>query len=194
MIASMQIHSDVVSGCCISFSQRKSIITTTSLDGSLMVHILPNFPIEQQNTRRRGFTSQMSVSSWFSYSLPSNTSATMARASVPDDNLCNEKSNKQRFHKFRSHTSSDPLACLATVSYYNQNVIKGNTSDGGQIAFAGGHNDVILAYGVNSACGLASVYSHQDAISKCTIPSDPFFLNTTGFMNPGAAALATTAI
>lgn len=166
LIASMQIHSDIVSGCCISLDQRKSSITSTSLDGSLMVHIIPNSPTEQQNTRRRGFTSQMSGSSRFSYSLSSNNNtATTTRASVPDDNLSNEKSNKQRFHKFRSHTSSDPLACLATVSYYNQNVMKSNTSDGGQIAFAGGHDDVILAYGVNSACGLASVYSHRDAIT-----------------------------
>jgi WD40 repeat protein len=36
---------------------------------------------------------------------------------------------------------------------------------GGKIAFVGGHDDVVLAYGINSACAVASIYSHRDAVT-----------------------------
>lgn len=65
------------------------------------------------------------------------------------------KSNQPKFHNFRSHHSSDPLSCLAVVG----------DDKGGYIAFAGGHDDIVLAYGINSACGLESIYSHRDVVS-----------------------------
>ena len=129
IVTSKQMHSDAVSGCHISRGVKKSNVTTTSLDGSLMVHILPNNDLSQP---RRGFSSREGHGS--------------------------ELQPTKQFHTFRSHTSSDPLACLSVIA-------EEGSDDFGHIAFAGGHDDVIFAYGVNSACGLASVYSHRDAIT-----------------------------
>lgn len=132
-IVSKAVHSDVVSGCHISLGKKKSNITTTSLDGSLMVHILPNY-----NVGRRGFSSRT------------------------------EFQPTKQMHSFRSHTSDDPLASLSVI-------VEGGNDDCGEIAFAGGHDDVIFAYGVNSACGLASVYSHRDAITGIDLlPNQPY--------------------
>ena len=39
----------------------------------------------------------------------------------------------------------------------------------GYIAFAGGHDDIILVYGIDSACALSSVYSHHDAVTGIDI-------------------------
>ncbi len=154
-IVSSQIHSDIVSGCHISLGQKKSNITTASLDGSLMVHILPT-SLSEQKTGRIGFTSHMADST----------------KNGQDDN------RGKRFHNFRSHTSSDPLACLATVDYCIQNQSSSkNIVERGQVVFVGGHDDVIFAYGINSACGLASVYSHRDAITGLDVV--PFNRNTT---------------
>uniref|UniRef100_A0A7S3V655 BEACH domain-containing protein n=1 Tax=Chaetoceros debilis TaxID=122233 RepID=A0A7S3V655_9STRA len=84
-------------------------------------------------------------------------------ASLVDQTSNRKSTEDQRLHPHRSHHSSDPLACLALVHYA-----------GGHIAFAGSHDDVVLAYGINSACGLASVYSHRDAIRGVTlIPRPP---------------------
>jgi WD40 repeat protein len=69
-----------------------------------------------------------------------------------------------QFHTFRSHQSSDPLSCLAIINDENR----------GYIAFAGGHDDVILAYGIKSACGLASVFSHRDAVTGLVLIEVPF--------------------
>jgi hypothetical protein len=170
-IASSEMHSDAVSGCHITFGKRKSNITTTSLDGSLMVHILPNLLSEHQDMRRRGFSSNKTYlsqtsSSRFSY-VGKSSSGTITATSESD----RVKNSSQRFHSFRSHTSSDPLACLAVVGGDEDDNLSSKNGNGSQIAFAGGHDDVILAYGVNSACGLASVYSHRDAITGLDLVS-----------------------
>jgi hypothetical protein len=56
---------------------------------------------------------------------------------------------------YRIHTASDPLACLSLT----------DDGYGGKLVFTGGHDDVVLAYGINSACAVASVYSHRDAVT-----------------------------
>ena len=139
-ITTKQIHGHAVSGCCLSLGDNPMIITT-SLDGGLMVHTLPNSSADA--VRRRGFKTGP-----LSRRLPQMT----------------EKETTQ-LHSFRSHTSSDPLACLALVE----------DGFGGQIVFAGGHDDVVLAYGIKSACALASVYSHRDAITGLVLLDSPHF-------------------
>ena len=161
-ITSKQMHSDSVSGCYISLGTKSSNMTTTSLDGSLMVHILPSSLTEQQNTARRGFSSTAASSSLTRFSF-------MGKSSATNDNRNHDKSINQIFHTFRSHTSSDPLACLAVVSEDGDNNNQSKNYGGNHIAFAGGHDGVILAYGVNSACGLASVYSHPDTITSLDV-------------------------
>ena len=133
-IISKQMHGGAVSGCHLSLGT-SSYVTTTSLDGGLMVHMLPSS--QGNDSRRRSFTSAPRLGR---YPTPQK-----AESSI----------QQHKFHEFRSHHSADPLACLAYVSDGN----------GGNIAFAGGHDDVILAYGINSACALASVYSHRDAVT-----------------------------
>lgn len=61
--------------------------------------------------------------------------------------------------EFRNHATRDPLASLALAL----------DDTGGYVAFAGGHDDVVLAYGVNSGCALASVYSHRDAVTGLSL-------------------------
>lgn len=125
-----QMHGGAVTGCHLSLGDN-CYVTTISLDGGLMVHLLPS--AQTKESRRRSFSSSSSR-----YSNPKPAT-----------------SSPQQFHTFRSHQSSDPLACLALV----------DDNNGGTVAFAGGHDDVIMAYGIKSACGLASVYSHRDAVT-----------------------------
>ncbi len=155
-ITSKQIHSDTVSGCHINIGRRNSTITTTSLDGSLMVHILPTTLAEQSDGRRGFSTTPKSSMSQYSY----NQKSTVAMGSGK---------NNAKIHLFRSHASSDPLACLTVVNGDDDNASDTKNASASQIAFAGGHDDVILAYGVHSACGLASVYSHRDCITGIDI-------------------------
>ena len=140
-----QVHSDAVSGCAL-FSERSeagglSILVTCSLDGGLTVHRVSfeetEEPPEQQ--QKIGFTSTLSR---FSYGNIINRN--MAQTPVPS-----------RLSEYRSHTSRDPLASLAITC----------DGAGGSVAFAGGHDDVVLAYGIKSACAVASVYSHRDAVT-----------------------------
>ena len=126
-----QMHGGAVSGCHLSLGTSPRVITT-SLDGGLMVHLLPT--PKSKESRRRSFSSASSF----------GRSTLEPKVSAP-----------QQFQSFRSHQSSDPLTCLALASDKNE----------GSVAFAGGHDDVIFAYGINSACGLASVYSHRDAVT-----------------------------
>jgi factor associated with neutral sphingomyelinase activation len=70
---------------------------------------------------------------------------------------------ERSFHNFRSHHSSDPLSCLALI----------NDQSGGHIVFAGGHDDIVLAYGINSACGLSSIYAHRDVVTAINVISFP---------------------
>jgi len=150
LITSKEIHSDTVSGCHINIGRRNSNIITTSLDGSLVVHILPTTLAEEQSIGRRGFsTTAKSLMSQYSYGQQSAVSTSSGE-------------NSKRIHLFRSHTSSDPLSCLAVVN-------GDEDASASQIAFAGGHDDVILAYGVHAACGLASIYSHRDCITGIDI-------------------------
>lgn len=139
LLTCKEMHGGAVSGCCLSISEKRSFLVTTSLDGSLMVHVLP----ASRN-----------------HLVPDRRSFTTATTT---DQIPNRKSPEdQRLHTHRSHHSSDPLTCLALAD------------DGeGHIAFAGSHDDVVLAYGINSACGLASVYSHRDAIRGVTLIPRP---------------------
>ena len=139
-----QLHEDAISGC--SFipevdPSKRSILATTSLDGGLKVHhvSLGASDFDKDNKLQSGITSTLSR---FSY-------MTMTRGQVVTP------SNQTKLTEYRSHTCRDPLACLALAS----------DGYGGQVAFAGGHDDVVLAYGINSGCAVASVYSHRDAVT-----------------------------
>lgn len=153
------MHGNAVSGCYLSLEEEgeatttNSCITTISLDGGLMVHYLPNSQSEQW--KRRSFSSATAPSSslgrFYNLGKSNNTDITS------DSNA--QHINAPQFHSFRSHESSDPLACLALVG----------DNTGGLIAFAGGEEGVVLAYGINSACALASVNSHRDAVTGISL-------------------------
>lgn len=142
-------HGDAVSGCSLllaSGPDNTSFLATVSLDGSLMVHSFPAEDLQQKDrldASIRGFTGKLSK---FPYIGMSQTATTQSKLSP-----------------YRKHTSADPLACLAQT----------NDGHGGQIIFAGGHDDVVLAYGINSACAVASVYSHRDAVTGLDIIERP---------------------
>jgi WD40 repeat protein len=135
------VHSDSVSGCSLLLEvgpQNESYLATVSLDGGLEVYSLSLEDSQEKSvadSSRRGFTGTLSR---FPY-LGMNQSAAV----------------ESKLSQFRSHTSSDPLACLALTSDGN----------GGHVVFSGGHDDVVLAYGINSGCAVASVYSHRDAVT-----------------------------
>jgi hypothetical protein len=139
-----RIHDDAVSGCCFLPSggpNNQAIVATTSLDGGLKVHAVSTGVSESDNAKRsQGFTSTLSRFSYIS----------MTRGGQVTPNT-----SQTKLSEYRSHTSRDPLACLALAS----------DGHGGKIAFAGGHDDVVLAYGINSGCAVASVYSHRDAVT-----------------------------
>lgn len=150
MIEKKPFHGDSVSGCSLllgSGSENASFLTTVSLDGSLMVL---TFPVEdpKKNDRydvsRRSFTGTLS-------NLPYIGRGQAAAAA------------QSKLSPYRKHTSADPLACLALTG----------DGHGGQVIFAGGHDDVVLAYGINSACAVASVYSHRDAVTGLDIIERP---------------------
>jgi factor associated with neutral sphingomyelinase activation len=137
-----KIHNDAVSGCVlwlVPTAPEKSILVSTSLDGGLSVHkvTLDATPANEEQDKG-SFTSTFAK---FSYST------IMSRAQGV--------STQSKLTEFRTHSSRDPLASLVLAS------------DGadGHVAFAGGHDDVVLAYGINSACAVASVYSHRDAVT-----------------------------
>ena len=144
-VTAKHMHGAAVSGCHLSLGSN-SYVTTTSLDGSLMVHTLPN--AQPKESKRRSFSSAPPLVGRLSHHKPSES---------------NVQTNVQKFHMFRSHHSSDPLACLSFVS----------DRSGGHVAFAGGHDDVVFAYGINSACGIASVYSHRDAVTGLVLIEHP---------------------
>jgi WD40 repeat protein len=141
IIERTRFHEDALSGCCLlpeEGATARSVLVTTSLDGGLKVHNVSLGVSSLEDQQRKGITSTLSR---FSY-------MTMSRGQVTP-------SSQTKLTEFRSHTSRDPLACLAVAS----------DGYGGQVAFAGGHDDVVLAYGINSACAVASVYSHRDAVT-----------------------------
>lgn len=160
-----QVHSDAVSGCALVWepedhnapsTPRRALLVTCSLDGGLTVH---RVSLENTNTssienassndQPRGLTSTLSR---FTY----GTASTMIQRHL---NPTAAAAATTRFSEYRSHTSRDPLASLA-VTY---------DKGGGSIAFTGGHDDVVLAYGIKSACAVASVYSHRDAVTGLAV-------------------------
>ena len=137
-----RVHNDTVSGCVLvldSETPSKSIVASTSLDGGLLVHTVNLDSQTDEEEENRGFSSALSR---FSYSTILNR----GQAS---------QSTQSKLTEYRSHSTRDPLACLALA----------HDGRGGHVAFAGGHDDVVLAYGINSACAVASVYSHRDAVT-----------------------------
>jgi len=142
------IHDDAISGCAIfPVDGENSMLVTTSLDGGLKVHTIDfGWSGSEKKQSEGGITGTLSR---FSY-------ITMSRGQV-------SPTNQSKLTQFRSHTSRDPLACLSIAS----------DGQGGRIAFAGGHDDVVLAYGINSACAVASVYSHRDAVTGLDLIQRP---------------------
>lgn len=154
MVERRAIHNDAVSGCVLlldDMESKQSILATTSLDGGLKVHNVVLGDISNDKDKG-GFTSTLSR---FSYNTIMNRGG--------QGTLGASQSNK--LTEYRTHSSHDPLASLVLAQ----------DGAGGSVAFAGGHDDVVLAYGVNSACAVASVYSHRDAVTGLTlIPRLPF--------------------
>jgi factor associated with neutral sphingomyelinase activation len=153
IIERKRIHGDAVSGCVLLLQEgdgKKPMLATTSLDGGLLIHSLSlALAKEEEDDTRRGFSSTLNRLSLISRGQGQATPAT----------------RESKLTEFRSHSSRDPLASLALA----------NDGVGGNVAFAGGHDDVVLAYGVNSACAVASVYSHRDAVTGLDlIPRTPF--------------------
>jgi WD40 repeat protein len=140
MLEKKKLHNDAVSGCSLLFHVAGSYLTTVSLDGTLLVNTItfPSTlasPYSAAEDLRRGFTGTLSR---FYASGPPQVEKVQSTLSA-----------------YRSHTASDPLACLSVT----------DDGYGGHLVFAGGHDDVVLAYGINSACAVASVYSHRDAVT-----------------------------
>lgn len=155
MLEKKIIHNDAVSGVSLLFHVAGSYLTTVSLDGSMLVNTI-TFPSAVSGTSstaddlRRGFTGTLSR---FYASGPSQAEKVLSTLSP-----------------YRSHTASDPLACLSVT----------DDGYGGNLVFAGGHDDVVLAYGINSACAVASVYSHRDAVTGLdVIARSPLVLKST---------------
>lgn len=167
-----KIHNDAVSGCSFVFptnqtgsggmgmggnafhrtghysqqqqqQQQQDMLVTVSLDGSLIVHTLDLFeqPAPYGEEPERGMLA--GTLSRFSYMGLGQT----------------RQAPKSKLTQYRKHGAADPLACLSI------------TDDGGngQVVFAGGHDDRVLAYGINSTCAVASVYSHRDAVTGIQI-------------------------
>lgn len=143
IIERKQIHGDAVSGCVLFLDEQESdlsMLVTTSLDGGLMVHTVSlDTPSHDQNDI--GFSSPFTR---FSYSN------IISRAGQVTPALAQSK-----LTEYRTHSARDPLASLVLAS----------DGAGGSVAFVGGHDDVVLAYGIKSACAVASVYSHRDAVT-----------------------------
>jgi len=152
-IEKSRIHADTVSGCSLiggTPPNFQSILATTSLDGGLKIHNISLAAKEAEGpSRQQGITSTLSR---FSY-------ITMTRGA-------GSSSSQPKLSEFRSHTSRDALACLALIS----------DGYGGKIAFAGGHDDVVFAYGITSGCAVASVYSHRDAVTGLDVMNRPSFV------------------
>jgi factor associated with neutral sphingomyelinase activation len=167
-IEKSSIHDDAVSGCAIfSVEGDKSMLVTTSLDGGLKVHSIEFGLSGAEKKQTDGITGTLSR---FSY-------IAMSRGQV-------SQTTQSKLTEVRSHTSRDPLACLCIAS----------DNQGGKVAFAGGHDDVVLAYGINSSCAVASVYSHRDAVTGldmlCRPPHAPqsalWLKNSTHIMVSGS--------
>lgn len=139
-----KVHNEAVSGCCIVFEEQDTsnppMLVTSSLDGGLMAH---KISLELESPTNSDVGSLAATFTRFSYNTIMNRTGN------------NPQNTKPKIVEHRSHSSRDPLASLVLAL----------DGSGGQVAFAGGHDDVILAYGVNSSCAVASVYSHRDAVT-----------------------------
>jgi factor associated with neutral sphingomyelinase activation len=150
------IHSDAVSGCALVLNKEKGsgfhMLVTTSLDGGLIVNKLS---LEHMNSDQGSKTALGLPFTRFSYT----TIISRAGGQVP------QALAQSKLTEYRTHSSRDPLASLVLAS----------DDAGGTVAFAGGHDDVVLAYGIKSACAVASVYSHRDAVTGLDlVPRSPF--------------------
>ncbi|GKY94072.1 hypothetical protein MPSEU_000373700 [Mayamaea pseudoterrestris] len=153
MIERKHMHNDSVSGCVLELNNSVgSILVTSSHDGGLKVHQITVSDESEDDGERMVLPPAFGR---FSYSAILNRGKVASRIII-----------QSKLSEFRSHTSRDPLASLALA----------NDGGGGMIAFAGGHDDVVLAYGVTSACAVATVYSHRDAVTGldliCRTPLD----------------------
>jgi len=139
-IEKRKVHEDAISGCAMFPAEGdRSMLVTTSLDGGLKVHTVSlGLSDSEKKQREGGLTGTLSR---FSY-------ITMSRGQI-------SHAEESKLTEYRTHSSRDPLACLCMAG----------DGQGGKIAFAGGHDDVVLAYGINSACAVASIYSHRDAVT-----------------------------
>lgn len=135
-----RLHDDAISGSAIfPVDSERFMLVTTSLDGGLKVHNIDlGIGGAEKKQQDGGITGTLSR---FSY-------ITMSRGQI-------SPISQSKLTEYRSHTARDPLACLS-IAIDNQ---------GGKIAFAGGHDDVVLAYGINSGAAVASLYSHRDAVT-----------------------------
>jgi len=167
-LLSKMIHTDAVSGCSLLVQdtpKKPSYLTTVSLDGRLLVHTLPFLQGEPQE--QRGF------------------SASTASYGLSYLGLGGDRGQAQyTLNELRSHSSTDPLACLAVTA----------DRAGGRIAFAGGHDDNVVVYGINSACAVASVYSHRDAVTGVDLIQRSSFNNNFLFGTSGASTMKSTHI
>lgn len=152
VLAKKTVHGDAISGCALFVDRSQqdlTLLVTTSLDGGLTVHTVslsePSETIQGQQQQKSGFSSTFSQ---FSYKSILNRH--LSQPTAPS-----------RLSEYRVHSSRDPLASLVLAE----------DGSGGCVAFAGGHDDVVLAYGIKSACAVASVYSHRDAVTGLDIVS-----------------------
>ena len=149
IIERKQIHNDTVSGCILFLDEDNvkdkhlSILVTTSLDGGLIANKveLDSLATTETTTESSGYISPFTR---FSYSNIISRTGPTSQSTV-----------QSKLSEYRTHTARDPLASLVLAS----------DGIGGSVAFAGGHDDVVLAYGIKSACAVASVYSHRDAVT-----------------------------
>lgn len=161
MLEKKKLHSDAVSSCSLLLREGSSYVTTVSLDGSMLVNTVTLTNASNTSTTaediRRGFTG--TLSRFYTGGLPQTEKAISTLS------------------PYRSHTASDPLACLSLTE----------DGYGGNLVFAGGHDDVVMAYGINSACAVASVYSHRDAVTGLdVIPRSPLIEGSSALWSDSA--------
>ena len=162
-----KIHSDTVSGCRLLIQEDRrqpSYLVSVSLDGRLLVYTLPF--LQEDPDQRRNFSSASTITKLSYLALGSD-----------------KHEGQYSLKELRTHSSTDPLACLALTD-----------DAGGRIAFAGGHDDVVFAYGLNSACALASVYSHRDAVTGIDLIKRSSFDNSAVFGDAAASSVKSTHI
>jgi len=165
VLSKKMIHGDCVSSCSILVRSSIIHIVSVSLDGSMMVHKVTQGKDETNRApQKRSF-------------YGTKAAALVGRTRLPfrsGSYSTNESSNhEEKFELYRTHASTDPLACL--------DIARDKTD--GHVVFAGGHNDGVVAYGINSACALASVYSHRDAVTGLNLIPRSAFGDSPAYSN-----------